>query len=286
MKLVVVPTDKDIKEYKKIGAEAFIFGLKDFCSGYFLNVTISDIKKIKEENEDSEIFVAVNKNIFNDELPLLEEVLIELDKIKVAGVLFYDLAVLNIKLKNNLALDLVWNQTHMVTNYNTCNYYFEKGVKYGMLSSELTLEETNEIKENTKMRLFTMVMGYPIMSFTRRMLLSNYFISNNKERKKDIYNITNNGNSYIIREENSGNALFYGKPLNGSALLGQLKTDYLVLNEFNIAKDVFKEVLTLYKKIVDNPKDAKEYILRTKELIGDYTGFFFQKTIYKVKKNG
>ena len=32
----------------------------------------------------------------------------------------------------------------MVTNYNTCNYYYDKGCEYGVVSSEITLDEINE----------------------------------------------------------------------------------------------------------------------------------------------
>lgn len=284
MKLVVVPNDvNNIEEYKKIGANAFIFGLKGFSSGYSLNLEVEEIKAIIEKNQDVEIFVAANKNIFNSELLDLKQKLIELDSTKVKGVLFYDLAVLNIKIENNLSLDLVWNQTHMVTNYNTCNFYYNKGVKYGLLSGEITLEEINEIKSKTQMTLFATVMGYPIMSFSRRTLLNNYFLSNNKKKDKNIYTITNDNEDYIIEEEDSGNAIFYGKVLNGSDVLNSINVDYAVLNEFNIDKEVFKKVLSLYKRIIEEKDNNK--IKEVDRILGEYRGFFYQKTIYKVKKN-
>ena len=37
----------------------------------------------------------------------------------------------NIVKENNIKIDLVWHQTHMVTNYNTCNFYYDNGVNYG-----------------------------------------------------------------------------------------------------------------------------------------------------------
>ena len=36
----------------------------------------------------------------------------------------------------------------MVTNYNTCNYYYDKGVNFAYISNEITLEEMIEIKKN------------------------------------------------------------------------------------------------------------------------------------------
>ena len=284
MKLVVVPNNiTDIDKYEKIGAEAFIFGLKDYSSGYQLELSIEEIKKVKE-NTNCEIFVAANKNIFNGELPQLEEYLKELDKLKINGVLFYDLSLLSIKRKLNLDLDLVWNQTHMVTNYNTCNYYYDKGVKYGILASEITLEEMQEIKDKTKMSLFANLFGYQSMSYTRRNLLKNYFISNNKEKTKDKYIISNNNEDYIIKEEEHGNNILFGKILNGSIAIPELDIDYVILNNYEIDNDIFEKILKLYKELIDT-KD-NNIIKEIDRLVGDYRGFLYQKTIYKVKKNG
>ena len=283
MKMVVVPSNiSNIDKYEKIGADAFIFGLKDYCSGYNLELSLDEIKELKNIT-NKEIFVAINKNIFNSELEYLEKALKELDDIKVNGVLFYDLSILSIKKRLNLNLDLVWNQTHMVTNYNTCNYYYDKGVKYGILASEITLEEMKEIKEKTNMSLFANVFGYQTMSYTRRNLLKNYFLSTNKEKTKDEYIITNKDEEYIIKEEKHGNNILFGKVLNGSVIIPELGLDYVILNDFNIEEKLFENVLNLYKKLIDT-KDlniAKEI----DELVGDYRGFLFQKTIYKVKKN-
>lgn len=284
MKLTVIPNSIDhIEKYKKIGAKAFIFGLKGFSSGYICTGTIDQIIELTNRNPDIEIFIAMNKNIFNSELPELENTLKKLEKTKIKGVLFYDLAILNLKIKNNLSLDLVWNQTHMVTNYNSCNYYYEKGVKYGVLSGEITLEEIKEIKKKTAMQLFVTVMGYPIMSFSRRTLLNNYFLANHKKKDKDTYIIKNNNEDYIIEEEDNGDAIYYGKILNGSIVLKEMDVEYVILNEFGIEEELFAKTLSLYKKIIDEKKEHA--IEEVDNLLGTYRGFFFQKTIYKVKKN-
>ena len=128
MKLTVVSNVSNIEEYKKIGADAFIFGLKNYCSGYYNSLSLEEIKKLREDY-DGELFIAINKNIFNEELKKLEEALIFLDKIHVDGVLFYDLSILYIKRRLNLALPLVWKHTHMVTNYNSWNYYYNQVVE-------------------------------------------------------------------------------------------------------------------------------------------------------------
>ena len=48
MKLAVITHKNNILEYSKLGANAFIFGLKDFSSGYNNEIDIDTIKEIKE----------------------------------------------------------------------------------------------------------------------------------------------------------------------------------------------------------------------------------------------
>ncbi len=281
MKLAVVSNISNIEEYKKIGADAFIFGLKNYCSGYYNCLTLDEIKKLRQDY-DGELFIAINKNIFNDELKGVEEALVFLDKIHVDGVLFYDLAILSIKRRLNLSLPLVWNQTHMVTNYNSCNYYYDKGVEYGVLASEITLDEVNELKQKTKMKLFLNVFGYQVMSYSRRNLVDNYFKSIGKEREKESYIIKNNGEDYIIKQEDNGACLFSRKLLNGSVVIPNTNVDYVILNDMDVLQDTFIKCFTLFRKLIDT-KDEK-YVKEIDSLIGEDRGFFFKKTIYKVKK--
>ena len=282
MKLAVVTDSVNILEYKKIGANAFIFGLKNYSSGYKNELTIEEIKEIRK-NKDIELFIAINKNIFNDELEELEKEMIKLDKMEVDGILFYDLAILSIKERLKLKVNLVWNQTHMVTNYNTCNYYYDKGCKYGVLASEITLEEINEIKSKTKMQLFLNIFGYQVMGYSRRHLLDNYYKSIGKKRDNNYKTVKNNNEEYIIVEEEKGNAFLYGKPLNGGEIVPKVNVDYLILNDNLIDKDVFSKTLKLYKELIET-KDEK-IIEKLDDLVGTNRGFFFKKTIYKVKKN-
>lgn len=282
MKLTVVSNVSNIEEYKKIGADAFIFGLKNYCSGYYNSLSLEEIKKLREDY-DGELFIAINKNIFNEELKELEEALIFLDKIHVDGVLFYDLSILYIKRRLNLALPLVWNQTHMVTNYNSCNYYYNKGVEYGVVASEITLEEVNELNNKTNMKLFLNVLGYQVMSYSRRNLVDNFFKSIGKVREKESYIIKNNGEDYLIKQEDNGACLFSHKVLNGSVVISNTQVDYVILNDMDIPHDVFTKCLCLFRKLIDT-KDEK-FVKEIDSLIGEDRGFFFNKTIYKVKKN-
>ena len=284
MKLLVVPNKLDsINKYIELGCSGFIIGLKGLSINYDLEMTIEEIKELIGKNPNLDIFVSMNKNMFNEDLPEVEKALIELDRLNVKGVLFYDLGLIFIKKKLGLNIDLVWNQTHMVTNYNTCNYYKSMGVNYAYLASEITLEEIKEIKNKTDMKLMVFGFGYPVMADSRRHLLTNYFKSNNisVEDKIEVYDQDSN---FIIKEGVHGTTFYNKRIMNGTSIITDSSIDYVVYDDFNIDESTSYELVQNINAIL-NTKD-KEYIEKISSLIGNDTNFLFKKTIYMVKKNG
>ena len=289
MELVVVPNSvEDISFYQEKESNIFVLGLENYCINY-PSVSLDEIKKLSSKYS---LFISVNKNIFNNELADLTEKLVELSHLSIRGVLFYDLGVLNIVRENNISLNLVWHQTHMVTNYNTCNFYYEKGVSSGFLANEITLDEILEIKKRTKMKLMVECFGYPIMSHSRRMLLTNYFKSIGKKKENKVYHLENMNEDYLLKESSDGASILYGKLINGVKPLFDLvenDIDYVVLDMQEVDKSIGKEVLTTYSNIIRNyasitEKEKDSIINRMNNLIGDSTNFFYKRTIYKVKK--
>lgn len=267
--------------------DGILIGLKNFSVGYEVEMDIEELKELKENNPDKELFVVFNKNIMNEELEEVTTLLKELEKLNIEGVLFYDLAVLHIKQKQNLNLNLVWNQTHMVTNYNTCNYYYNEGCKYAYLSQEITLEEMLEIIDKSNIKTLIKVFGHSVMAHSKRKLLSNYFKHINKEKEKDVYNIseTHLKKEYVVKEDNIGTTIFDGALVNGIRPTFSLvdKADYLILEEQD---EGFEKVIEIYQKALKNEISEEAAVSILEELYPDSTeGFFYTKTIYRVKKN-
>lgn len=288
MEYIVVPNDiSDIKLYKEHGINTFILGLDK----YSINYPSCSIDEIKELSKDYNLFIAVNKNIFNSELEDVLNKLKELATTNIKGILYYDLGILNLVIENNIDTNLVWHQTHMVTNYNTCNFYYNKKVKYGYLANEITLDEILEINSKTDMKLFVEVFGYPIASHSRRKLLSNYFSSINKEKENRIYNLTERDCKLLIKETEDGASILSGNITNGTRPLFDLiknNIEYLVLDMQLIDKEISLKVIDKYNYILNNidnidSSEKEEIINYMNELIGDNTNFFYKKTIYKVK---
>lgn len=278
----------ELSFYHSVGVDTFILGLENYC----INYPSVSLENIKELSSKYQLFVSINKNIFNSEIDDLKDKLMELSKLPILGILFYDLGILNLVKENDIPINLVWHQTHMVTNYNTCNYYYNKGVKYGFLANEITLEEILEIKKKTDMKLMVEVFGYPIMSHSRRKLLSNYFTAIDKEKETRVYSLTDKENKYLLKETKDGASILYGKLINGTKPLFDLiknNIDYCVLDMQEVSQDLGKKVLEKYLYILnhytDISEDKKENIIEEMNaFIGDSTNFFYKKTIYKVKK--
>lgn len=290
MKLIVEPSHRDYATYIEKGANGFLLGLEDFCCDFSITHSLEEIKKIREQYPSVELFISINKMIYDQERKALEDVLEELDKIEITGVCFYDLALLQLKRELGLNLPLVWNQNLMVTNVKTCRYYQEKGVEYAYLASEITLEEMIEIKQKTKMKCMALLFGYPVVAHSKRTLLTNYYDFLKKE-KKTVLEIKEpiSKQTYLVREDKTGTTFLFHQLLNGSkAYLSLLDVnfDYGILKEDEVDHTLFLQVLEEFALVSKKEKpDQLAWLSNMNELIGTKTGFFYQKTIFKVKKN-
>lgn len=275
MKILVVPTSTNIKKYEK-NAQAFLFGLKNFSYTTKINLNINQIKKIKQQT-DKEIFIKIDKNIFNKDLEKLKQNLIELDKLNINGIMFYDLSVMSIAKNLNLKTPLIWNQNYFVTNYKTCKYYEKEGIQGAVISSEITKEEILEIRKNTKLTLFVNIFGYQMMAFSKRKLITNYFKYLKKKNLKKKNYIIEKDKKYRIVETQEGTIILSDKILNGikyKQLFEDNNINYLILDQTMIKDRPFLKILD----IINNNKQEEIPIKNTDEL------FLNKKTIYKVKK--
>ena len=287
MKLLIEPSNKQILYTDKV--DGIILSLKDYAVQSPIYYTKEEIKKIKEENPNIEIFININKNLLNCDIEPLKTILEDLDKLNLNGIFFYDLAILKLKKDLNLKTDLVWSQTHMVNNYKTCNYYHSKGVKYALLGKEITLEEIIEIIKNTTITPMVEVLGLPSVAFSKRKLLTNYYKDLNKEPKKVLDVVEKVTNSvYELTEDENGTSFYLKDLVNATSIIKDLfkaNAKYIIMRGYGIEEDLFKEIIIDTKVYIKNNCTDENYISKYQKL-GNNTNFFFKKTIYQVKKNG
>ena len=281
MKLLI---EKNTSNFDNLKTDGIILSLKDYSVQSTIYYDLDEIKEIINKYPKLEVFIKMNKNIFNDEIDRLKEMLIELNKLNIKGIFFYDLAILNIKQELNLDVDLVWDQSHMVNNYRTCDYYYNEGVKYALLGKEITLEEIKEIVEKSKITSIVEVVSTPAIAYSKRKLLTNYFKSINKDKKDTLEILEKVSNKYyIVKESNNGTSFYTKDIMNGTSIIKDLysvKTPYIIMREEGIPD--FDELVNDTHEYIENECKDNDYTKKYKKL-GDNTNFFFKETMYKVK---
>ncbi len=280
MKMLIKPLEFNDKLNNYDG---IILPLKDYSVNYNTYFNLEEIKSIKEKY-NKEIFIVINRMIMNNDLESLKNILLEIEKLNIKGIFYYDISILELKKELNLKTDLVWNANHMVTNYETCNYYYSKGVKYAYLSNEITLEEDLEILKRSKIIPMITMVALPVIADSYRRLLTNYSKAHNKEYKEKLVvteKVTNE--EYLVEEDKYGTTFKYNKILNNIKCLEKLKENnfpYLVFIEDGIDSNNFYKSLDLIKSNIENNTSIEEVY----NLLGRNTGFSYRKTIYRVNK--
>ena len=284
MKVLVEVMSKEISNYID-SCDALLLGLENFSVLNSVTFSFNEIKEIVKQYPKIEVFVKMDKNIFNSEVEEVRRVLLELEQMSVCGVFFYDLSLLQLKQELNLSIPLIWSQTHMVTNSRTCDYYYHQGVRYALLSKEITLDEITSIAKESAIGTIVEVVSLPSVGYSRRKLVHNYYEDlgdTGSSTLSVLEKITNK--KYLVKEENSGTGFLLDEVLNGTSVISDLyqaNVDYVLFREEGIPS--FLELIRDTKKYIAGGCSDVSYVEKYKKL-GDSTGFFFKKTIYRVKK--
>ncbi len=278
MKLLGVIKDNNYIDYLNCGLDGIIFPLKDFSVDYFKYFSLDEIQEYKSRTK-KKCYVIINKLIFNKELNMLLFTLKKLEDLKVDGVFFYDLAVVNLVKENNININLIFNQTHMVMNSDTINLYYNLGVSSAYLSNEITKEEILNIRNNTKSSLFVLLLGNPSVAMSKRKLLTSYFANKSIKGKKElIIKEPISKQEFLVKEDDNGTTFFYNKRINLSNIYLELVSnniDYGIIMQGNYSSLEYKKLITSFVNF-----DKKTIDL----IAGHNRGFLYRKTIYKVKK--
>ena len=280
-KSIIIPSNLNIEKYLDY-ADAFLFGIKNLSVNmpiyYEIDELVDAIKKIKENNK--QIFISLNKNFHNKDLDLVKNILIKLEELKIDGIFYYDVGIVNMINNMNLNIPLVWSSEHLTTNYSTINFWKKYGIKYVNISSEITLDEILEIRKKTDISMIVPIFGYLPIYTSERHVIDNYKKYFNLDNNSKKYYLEKDNNYYPIVDNTDGSSIYSAHILNGyneSTTLKENNIDYLLFNSFNIDEDIFLEILKLYNLSIDEKE--------IDNLLNDNTdkGFLYKETIYKVK---
>ena len=253
--LININNLSDIEDYKRIGISNFLFAIKGLSVGY----TSFDIDEVPDGS-----YLLINRVFDTQGINEFKEIIPKLNRFK--GILFEDLGVLNL-LKNS-DIELIWNQAHFVTNYNSINFYLNNGCKSAVISNEITKEEINDIINTAVKPLVFNVFGRNMIMYSRRHLVSNFNKYNNLEDINDVNIDEEKTNThFMLRESEYGTAVFnknYFNYINYANNIDDNKVLYYLVLNLDLTPSEIEEVL-----------NGKEY---------GNDGFLNKKTTYKMSE--
>lgn len=279
-KLITIPTKQNLSNIVEY-SDAILIGIDNLSVNVPDTYSIHEVEEIIKKYNQIEFFVALNKNMHKCDLDNLKDALIKLDKMNIAGIFYYDIAVLEYRNTLNLKVPLVWSQEHLTTNYATMNYWYNENVNYTYVSSEITLDEIIENRKNTKMKLIVPIFGYLPMFVSKRHLVENYLEYFNLDKKSSKYELEKDSKLYPVSIISNDTTIYSSHILNGLSELKVLEEnniEYVTLNSYNIDTSKFIDVLKIYKsRLYESEKEI--------DMVFDNLdkGFLYKETIYKVK---
>ena len=284
-KLMVIPNCyEDITNIIE-HVDSIAVGLRDL-SVNFLELDLAQIEHILIDihNQNKKLFVSLNKNMHNNDLENVRKALIKFEELRIDGIFYCDVGVLNIHRELKLQIPLVWSAEHLATNYNTINYWSKFNLSYVFLSNEITKEEVTVIKEHSKIPLIVQAFGYIPMYISKRHAIKNYLEHFKlKTDSKDFY-IYKEEKKYPILERKDNTEIYSYFILNAIEEYGTMDVAYILLNGFKINIQLFLQVIDLFNNV--NEKNKDEFKNKIDQLFDNTDlGFIYKEAIYQVKKN-
>lgn len=278
-KIIVTPkNEKHLNKLLDDKIDAVLLSIENLSvnSEYYisLNKLREILPKIKEKNK--EVFISVNKIMHNYDIEELKICMQTLKELNVDKILFYDLSILSIADKLNITNKLVIYNEHSNASINSHKFYQSYGVDESLITSDITLEEINEIKKQTGIKLIVPVYGHIPIMYSRRYLLTNYFNHIKKQKTSPYYYFKQNEDKYIIKEEAYGTGIYSGKIINLDEEYQKYQNtfDYIILYSNFIDASIYDNTIKHYLNINELDK-----------FNNSYKGFAYTKTTYKVKKD-
>ena len=271
VKKILIPFNGEQIKLSNNLIDGYIIGIKDMSINTYYNIDINELDKL---DYTKEIFISLNKNMENNDLDRLKDILLKLNEYPIQGVLYSDVCFINLKNDLNLNYDLVWAHEHFSTNYETINYWNSFGINYVYLSSDITLCDILEIRKNTKVKLMINIFGYLPMFVSKRHIVKNYLKEFKIKDNSDINYIEKEDKIYPIVDTNIGTYVYSNNIFNGLGeidKLDDLGIEYGIINGFDIDNDTLVQV-------IENKLDINSLFSNIDN------GFMYQDTISRVKK--
>ncbi|MBN2857792.1 MAG: U32 family peptidase, partial [Candidatus Delongbacteria bacterium] len=269
------------------------FGMRAFA-GNFSDDELIEARNFCTENE-VKMYVTANIVAHNRDIEGVEKHLAFLNDIKADAVIIADLGLADLSLKKFPNLPVHISTQFSAMNYRTVNFLHNMGAKRIILPRELSIEEINGIRSNSKAELEIFVHGAMCMAYSGRCMLSYHTKNRDANRgecnqtcrfKYDISSSDIPEGFYIEEEAQKGTYFFNSKDLclidhipdiikagvSSVKIEGRMKTQgYL-----STVVKTYREAIDLYYKNKTNYRTDPEWMNELKKVSNrGYTTFRF-----------
>ena len=304
--LLVTPQSlAHLEDLIEAGADAFLIGEQQFGLRLAGEFTIEDIEQsvALAHTANKKVYVSMNGLYHNDRVDSLRPYMEKLESFGVDGITFGDPAVVMVKREAGLSIPLHWNTETTATNWFTANYWGKRGANRAVLARELSMDEVIEIKENSEVAVEVQVHGMTCMFQSKRSLLGNYFlfqdkaleVENRSKNKNMFLHDKERHNKYPIFEDANGTHIFSPNDMCIIDELNELieagidsfKIDGVLQDVTYVTKmtQLYRQAIDAYvqsPQMYDNVK--ADLLAEIEEMQPEHrpldTGFFFKETVY------
>ncbi len=186
----------EIANYKSI-----VIALEQFSIAHDFAFSNIEAKKITEAAKavSTKVYVLCNKMIFDEEVKDLTKNLEFIKTLEVDGIYFGDIAVFMVARQLEMEHLLIYAPGMTIVNSFDVKEYLDLNIQAVELANEITLKEKIEIAKNNPNKVGVVISGYMLMSYSKRLALTNYFKEINKPA-----NLRNNFDLRLLESTRKG----------------------------------------------------------------------------------
>lgn len=272
------------------------FGMDTISNKFSMEDLREGINFAHERNK--KVYVTISLLPHNNDFIKLEEYLLNLNEIKVDGLILCEPGTLEIVRQVVPNMKIHMGIQANIYNYETAKFYYDLGVKRVVMAKELSLKDIIDIRKNAPLDLEieAFVHGPMVMSYSGRRLLSNYLTSRDADKYDDEkhYNLVEEKrpDKYCPIYEDEGGTIFYAaKDLCMIEFIPELiKSGVTTLSiEGNIKSNEYTgKVVKIYRKAIDEFIKSPDNWTFNKEWLEELqnidhreltTGFYLEENI-------
>ncbi|MBR6515265.1 MAG: U32 family peptidase [Bacilli bacterium] len=287
MKLIVELTNvNQIKRFSKLkNVKYLLINYKGLSLNYSNSFEDDELNNIKELAQKAKLGLVLNaERLFSDDdLHVVKELILKKFFDQFDYITYSDFGFKQLLSEDGYQEKLIFRAPTYLTNHQDVNLYNDLNA-YVVLSSEISSQELIELSKQTNKNVIVDLFGQNVCFYSRRPLLTNYFIYRNidKDASKSTYNVVEElRNDYLpIIEDETGTKIL--EPLNHclcEEITKLMNIEYGIITLRNFKPSDAEAVVKAYNDLLDNENIESFYQTLTDHNIKVYKGAYNIKSV-------